>query len=504
MTPPRPLVVATGLLSLVVLANLWVFSRFTVDDAFITWRYGRNLIDHGIWGYNASHFDLTQAYTNPVFAVASIIPAATGMDIVLFFKLVSLLTLAVLGVLFLRAAEDRVRMAFVLVLLLAIPAGVAHAFSGLETWVYGGTLALFFVTTQRQAWSAALACAVLLVLTRPEAWLLFALYPSILIAARVLPREAPIARGLLVGQIAALMAVAALYFGFHVWQFDRFLPNTFYIKSGAGLSPAQALRILPYTLPALLVLAFGDRRTGLAMTLYFAAVGYSYASSDLLMNYLQRFPFQIVLPITLYLGWAVSRRDAVFRVGRGWLTLGIAVYLGAFAVHARGLGDHLGIANYYPRLLDSHVALGRTLHDLSGQNRVHAFALGDAGAPAFHADLPALDTIVLGSRMVADQGLTLDVVTAYAPDVVGFFADAAGIRDLPARHAALWEYVAQTGMEERCELVYAPHYTVRLFTATDLPELDATCARSAVLNGVDEVRYALANLRHPPWFYWHE
>lgn len=502
MKPPPALSVLTGLLALPALANLWIFSRFTVDDAFITWRYGRNLMSHGIWGYNPSTFDLTQAYTNPIFAALSIVPAALGLDVVLAFKLVSLITLAVLGVLLLREAGDKARLLFVLMVILVIPASVAHTFSGLETTVYCGALALFFIYAEQQKWRAALLCVLLLVLTRPEAWLLFGLYPAMLIAAHLRPQDpaSGLPRAVMLGQIAVLGGVALAYFGFHLWQFGELLPNTYFIKSGDGITVAQALTILPYTLPALAVLAFGNRRTGVAMVLYFGAVGYSYASSDLLMNYLQRFPFQIVLPLALYWGWAVSRRQS----GRGWITLGIVAYLAGFAVHARGLGDHLGIANYYPRLLDSHVALGRTLNHLAQDGRVSAFAMGDAGAPAFHAGIPALDTIGLGSRMVARDGLTLDVVRAYAPDVVTFFGNAEGIRDLPDRHAALWAYVAEQGLSERCVLIWAQHYTVWIYARGDLPELDQVCARSAVANGADELRYAVENLRQPPWVYWHE
>lgn len=36
------------LLYLLLFISFWLFSRFTVDDAFISWRYGKNLITYGI------------------------------------------------------------------------------------------------------------------------------------------------------------------------------------------------------------------------------------------------------------------------------------------------------------------------------------------------------------------------------------------------------------------------------------------------------------------------
>ena len=70
-----------------VLVDFWLFSRFTVDDAFITWRYGQNLAQHGVWNFNPTTFDPTQSYTNPIYALISIIPAVLGINVVLFFKL---------------------------------------------------------------------------------------------------------------------------------------------------------------------------------------------------------------------------------------------------------------------------------------------------------------------------------------------------------------------------------------------------------------------------------
>lgn len=35
--------------SFLVAGSFWIFSRFTVDDAFISWRYGKNLFENGVW-----------------------------------------------------------------------------------------------------------------------------------------------------------------------------------------------------------------------------------------------------------------------------------------------------------------------------------------------------------------------------------------------------------------------------------------------------------------------
>ncbi|MFM5952645.1 MAG: hypothetical protein ACKOOE_08685, partial [Micrococcales bacterium] len=120
-------------LYLLVFINFWIFSRFTVDDAFITWRYGKNLIDFGVWNYNPSTFDPTQAYTNPIYAALSIVPAALHWNVVLFFKFVSLLLAVSFVIWFVRV---RPQSKLPLLVFFAVPATMIHLFSGLETFLY--------------------------------------------------------------------------------------------------------------------------------------------------------------------------------------------------------------------------------------------------------------------------------------------------------------------------------------------------------------------------------
>ena len=65
------------------------YSFLTIDDAFISWRYGLSLVESGFWNYNPSNFELVEAYTNPIFAFLSIFPALFNIDVVLFFKLLA-------------------------------------------------------------------------------------------------------------------------------------------------------------------------------------------------------------------------------------------------------------------------------------------------------------------------------------------------------------------------------------------------------------------------------
>ena len=162
------------------LVNFWVFSRFTVDDAFITWRYGRNLVEHGVWNYNPSSFDPTQAYTNPIFALLSVIPAFFGFNVVLFFKLLSLLALVAFIVFFLRRRPEA---NLSLALFFAVPATVIHVFSGLETFLFVALLFLLLLAIKNDEGRLAVAVTSVLLITRPESILLLALVASAVISS---------------------------------------------------------------------------------------------------------------------------------------------------------------------------------------------------------------------------------------------------------------------------------------------------------------------------------
>jgi hypothetical protein len=80
---------ALTLFVVLFLTGSFCYANFTVDDAFITFRYGYNLVNHGIWNWNPDN-DLVEAYTSGLYAALSILPHAFHIPVVLFFKLIGL------------------------------------------------------------------------------------------------------------------------------------------------------------------------------------------------------------------------------------------------------------------------------------------------------------------------------------------------------------------------------------------------------------------------------
>lgn len=498
VTRPTPILIATLVLAVFVALNLWIWTRFTVDDAFITWRYGRNLVEFGVWNFNPSTFDLTQAYTNPIFAALSVIPAAWGLDMVAFFKLIAGVILLGSSALILRASSSRAQTALVLTAILAIPATIAHAFSGLETYLYCAALALLFIALHQEKWRLATAFTLLLFITRPEAWLLVGLVPAYGLLCHLRRRAgAPSLREWTLLTGVTLIWVIA-YFAFHVSHFGELMPNTYFIKSGDGFELSRALGLAAFALPLCLIAAIGHGRIAGLMALYFAPVIYSYASSDLQMNYLNRFGYQIALPMLLYLAYAIAHAP------KRWAAGALALGLLAFAYANSSIATLIGYANYYPRLLGAHTALGHAFDELGQQGEISAVAMGDVGAAAFHSRLPVLDIIGLGSRAVSREGLTLEVAQSYAPDVIAIIATQGGVRNFAAQHEVIETYAAQNGYVELCTVTWAPQYGLRLLARETRPELERLCESSANRNNTDDLSFFRAQYLRPPWVFWHE
>ena len=146
------------------LLSLYLYSRFTVDDAFITWRYGKNLVEHGVWDYNKSSIDPTQAYTNPIFAIFSIIPPLMKWDVVLFFKVVSIFVYVSFFVWTIQVTNRNWLMTLII---FGLPATVIHAFSGLETLLFVFLVSVLLVVLHRRQFTTSIVVTLLLFLTRP-------------------------------------------------------------------------------------------------------------------------------------------------------------------------------------------------------------------------------------------------------------------------------------------------------------------------------------------------
>ena len=296
---------------------IFVFIRFTVDDAFISWRYALTFVRTGHWNYSAGPLPRSEGYTNLLYTVVAIIPAALHLPIELFFKLVALATLG--GYLYAvsQARLPRIQVLALLVMVCCNPSFMIMLFSGLETVTFALGVALLFALVYRHGGLGRLGYGVALVvaLTRPEG---IAFAAVAMVWSMVITRRRAQLNGL-----AVVSALWAAYWLFRWHYFRYFWPNTFYVKSGnRGTLSSQLVNVASGLLPALVVaglvlllaatiwrvdpqalvklLRNAQNATPVILALTSAAVVLGlYHSSLLAMNFTNRFEWQLLFPVAV-------------------------------------------------------------------------------------------------------------------------------------------------------------------------------------------------------------
>ncbi len=227
--------------TLIVSVRLW---PRTLDDAWITYRYGLNLATgHGLQ-WNALDPAPYEGYTSLTHVLLSGLFIVLHLDPVMWSKITGVLSnLAILCIFACYAQRRQLHLGALLFAASGMAANVLfgfHAVSGMETLLFALVLTacscLLLLSLADERYTASLFLTlVLAVLTRPEAVVLAGLYYLILIAFQLNqpgPRKRTVRR--LLAQTAAFLVLPGLlYAGFKLLYFGTLLPSTFSYKVGS-------------------------------------------------------------------------------------------------------------------------------------------------------------------------------------------------------------------------------------------------------------------------------
>jgi hypothetical protein len=249
----------------------------------------------------------------------------------------------------------------------------------------------------------------------------------------------------------------------------------------------------------------------------------NYSTSALSMNYVERFSYHIFAPAFLFSIFLASQyRNSLDGIALQYLrdekqvfairsrvpffqNVLLVLLYALFAIKATNPGELLHISQYYPRALDSHAALGKTLRDIANDNQdIKSFSFGDAGMAAYHSELIALDNIGLGSSYVAKQGVDADLLDTYALDFVVFRSTPDGIRLKAHSQQPILDWSKTNGLNMVCEIYWLEDYTLRVYARDEYPRIEKICEESARRNNIGLKEYFLKSVLIPPWSYWHE
>lgn len=405
-------------LILFTLLSFWLFSRFTVDDAFITWRYGKNLVESGHWNYNPADIDKTQAYTNPIYAFISIIPHLLHIDVVLFFKCFSVC----IGFYFLFYLYKIGIQLEILLLFVALPATQIHLFSGLETFLYVFLISIYFISLSKSDYFRANIFLSLLILTRPESWILILVPPILFLwENKKIKLKFLIEKNMI---YFLPLIILILNFIFHKSFFQEFIPNTFYVKSINNFSLKQFIRLIIFTSPIYILIFIYRKKWFITYFIYTIILIFKYSSSQLTMNYAERFSFHLFGPTAIIIVYLLNQLEyKKINSYISYFLLSLFIICVSY-IFTKNQMSHL--LTYYPKLLNCHSEIGKFIKN---EKTIKCFSFGDAGICAYHSSKIALDNAGLGSRLITkNKGLNLSTLNAYNPDVIILYMNKNKIR----------------------------------------------------------------------------
>lgn len=439
-----------GLLPAVALL-LWNVSRlwgFTIDDAYITFRYSQHLAQgYGpVWNIGG---DPVEGYTNFLLMLLLAGASKLGLNLPLAARGIGVLSaVGISAMLFWycwRVLKSYgVALAVSVIFVASLPVAI-HAVSGLETMLFSLLLTLLVVLalqiasrspTRWLSWGLALV-GLLLPLTRPEGALaLIVVVIGLILCGKL--------RLILKPLIVITLLPGLLYF---LWRWSFFgypLPNTFYVKAYKGLLYPPAFAYLrdyllfahvPFIIGWLIIVALLYRVTRrtlrrpqlrgyiviLLPTLILFTLYYLTVVTDS-MGYDYRF----VIP-----GWpllllvvaaaAVYTLDLIAAYGRQRQMLTRLVQIGALIgltvwLSRPGQASELPWVNHYTSgMNNAHIPIGKLLAASPYHGRLAVIA--DAGATPFYADWQTLDVGELNDEYLAHHGFSADYVFDFNPDV---------------------------------------------------------------------------------------
>lgn len=403
----------------ILLFLFWIlcFLQFTADDSFITYRYGKNLIESGIWNWNPDK-NYVEAYTNFSYAFLNIIPEFLHISSSIFFKIFGLMLYFFMIFRLRKLIKSDFVFSVVLLALNITPFFFIHLYSGMETPFFIFLifeLGALLVQNQEGKEKYLFLIMLLLPLTRPEGILfsIAGLFIYLFINKRAIKSKTFLGAVILTGLLYMLWRIS--YFGY-------LLPNSFYVKSGFDHIPLSFMlfslkSMLSYILILFLLLFLkGSKAIKFFIAASFLIILTLYSRSDLMMNYAGRFPFQITFPILImsFLYFEKCKRNQALIL--------LATALMIFT-NIMDRNEIFYAMNYYPGLTMAHKDMALRLEKFKAKK--YTLLVGDAGVIPYFSNWKSYDYIGLTDTYIShNKKIDENYVKNKNPDLILLYARA--------------------------------------------------------------------------------
>ncbi|HTV08138.1 MAG TPA: hypothetical protein VMD97_03735 [Candidatus Aquilonibacter sp.] len=487
--------------ALAVLFWTAIYFQFSIDDAYISYRYGKTLIAHHIWNWNPSGIH-EEAYTSAVYTALSVIPAALRVSPALFFKCVGLLCVFGMGYRLYTQPRSRFACLVGFLLLACDPWVWLHCYSGLETPLYMLLILEMALSVERAATVApewVYLLALVLPLTRPEG-ILFSVVGVWLYWRRrgTLPKHWR--------SLAATILLGLLYFVARWKYFHQLLPNPFYVKVDHDSVRAVLDHIADnfsmfrgFLLVLILILCIARKPVTRVFTLCaLALIVLLVFPHNMPMNYADRYIFQVSLPVVLLFLIAEDVTEMA-RVA----TVIVAVFLVALSPAEMIYG-----VRYFPSMLRAHVDIGKRLAPFAAN---HTILAGDVGVIPYYSDWVTYDFAGLATGSIARHGLDEASLERMRPDLIilynakpgpGLLVDHSWVGPEPAA-STIVQYIRDSGDYVYAASSRANHFYLVEFVRKDTPQfaqIVATLQQNSAAS--DTASFSIKDLllqRYVPW-----
>jgi len=393
------------------------FRQFTVDDAYISLRYARNLADGFGLVYSTDGSTPVEGYTNFLWILLEAplyLLRISDQRVLLSVKAIGIafgLGIMLVSYALIRRITSSVRASALGALLVsAVPYLAFWSVGGLETamyifWLMVGLYA--YISEQQKneihAWS--MFFLTLMSLTRPEGLVVVAVLLAweagqLLSANDAAQRSAGIRR-----LVSASAIPVVIYGSYFIWRYHYYgflLPNTFYARSNA-LSAQQLLNrvgemwpFILYMLPVAVLAIIGYRRATiqgkhektLMAVILVCLIAASFASRrEWMPGFRYELPFMPIVMVFAALGidrLAFRRRPAGGRDLRHFIAgFGLLAATGALVLYPAAYLKHQ--TSYTTGLIHAHVALGTWLS--AAVPHTCSYAGWDMGAVPYYSRL---------------------------------------------------------------------------------------------------------------------
>ncbi|MBC8277400.1 MAG: hypothetical protein H8E46_04155 [FCB group bacterium] len=448
------------------LAAFIIFPKWTVDDAYITYRYAANLANHAELTWNPGE-DPIEGYTGVAMPVIMAAIIKLGLSPVVTGKIIGVLAF-ILGGIFLNLILRLLRLrssavSLALILYLTAPFMVVHAYSGLETMLFTAMIlvSIYFllsVLIKTDRIKTCLNCLYIsllfLSLVRPEGVIL-AVTSTIALGIITLKYDRMNLKVFAFRFILLYFLPGSIYFVWRISYYGQVLPNTFYAKSSAAFfNLFSILKFVQFSiffllLPALILLILylmnkksavkhfkqhfsfipkpGFTVTLISLAAFSFLVLFQYMRSQLLMNYEFRFyvpffpVFLLFLGIFMNSGFSLFDQNSAADSKAGLktparriagITLAVLLLLQA-AVYAKQFKKYMFFKRGYEMMMAAEqIAAGKFLKENVPPDE-WLIVIHDVGAIPYFSELKTVDYSRLNDEYLSRKKLTGEQITDY-------------------------------------------------------------------------------------------